>query len=128
MSHQAVKYYPQLKSAFQYIVPVGVSLNKTKPYLETNYSLPTFEQYISGTTVTGSRISPVNSTSAVPSSSITSASSHASSISSTSSSSNGGSTASTNGAYKAADLGSSRTLSALLIIAQSLGRLNHLSC
>ncbi|GAW08125.1 carbohydrate esterase family 4 protein [Lentinula edodes] len=44
---EAVSFYPQLKSVFQYLVPVGVSLNKTQPYLETNYSLPTFEQYIS---------------------------------------------------------------------------------
>ncbi|GAW02877.1 carbohydrate esterase family 4 protein [Lentinula edodes] len=43
---EAVQFYPQLKSSFQHIVPVGVSLNKTQPYVETNYSLPTFEQYI----------------------------------------------------------------------------------
>ncbi|KAK7470316.1 hypothetical protein VKT23_001747 [Stygiomarasmius scandens] len=47
---EAVKYYPQLKEAFQYIVPVGVALNKTQPYVESNYSLPTFEEYISGKT------------------------------------------------------------------------------
>ncbi|KAJ3807322.1 carbohydrate esterase family 4 protein [Lentinula aff. lateritia] len=41
---EAVQFYPQLKSSFQHIVPVGVSLNKTQPYVETNYSLPTFEQ------------------------------------------------------------------------------------
>jgi len=46
---EAVSFYPQLKTAFQHIVPVGVALNKTQPYVETNYSLPTFEQYISGT-------------------------------------------------------------------------------
>ncbi|THH15586.1 hypothetical protein EW146_g4923 [Bondarzewia mesenterica] len=46
---EAVKFYPQLKSAFSYLVPVGVALNKTQPYVETNYSLPTFEQYIAGT-------------------------------------------------------------------------------
>jgi hypothetical protein len=30
------------------MVPIGVALNKTQPYVETNYSLPTFQQYISG--------------------------------------------------------------------------------
>ncbi|KAH7873018.1 uncharacterized protein C8R40DRAFT_1051222 [Lentinula edodes] len=118
---EAVKYYPQLKSAFQYIVPVGVSLNKTQPYLETNYSLPTFEQYISGTvTTTGSRISPINGTSTVSSSSSTSASSRpSSSASSTNSSSNGESAASTNAAHQAMELGSGRTLLAFFIMAFS---------
>lgn len=45
---EAIKFYPQLKSAFSHIAPIGVCLNKTQPYVETNYSLPTFEQYISG--------------------------------------------------------------------------------
>ncbi|KAJ3995355.1 carbohydrate esterase family 4 protein [Lentinula boryana] len=63
---EAVSFYPQLKNIFQHLVPVGVSLNKTQPYVETNYSLPTFEQYISGT-LTGSRVSP-NSTTVLPSS------------------------------------------------------------
>ncbi|KAJ4490411.1 putative chitin deacetylase [Lentinula aciculospora] len=48
----ALTYYPKLKDAFKYLVPVGVALNKTQPYVETNYSLPTFDQYISGTTTT----------------------------------------------------------------------------
>ncbi|KAK7441562.1 hypothetical protein VKT23_016555 [Stygiomarasmius scandens] len=48
---EAVKHYPQLKAAFAHIVPVGVGLNITQPYVETNYSLPTFEQYITGNTV-----------------------------------------------------------------------------
>ena len=29
---------------FQYIVPVGVAYNGTQPYVEKNYSMPTFEQ------------------------------------------------------------------------------------
>jgi peptidoglycan/xylan/chitin deacetylase (PgdA/CDA1 family) len=45
---EAIKWYPQLKAAFSYLVPVGVALNKTYPYKETNYTLPTFEQYIAG--------------------------------------------------------------------------------
>ncbi|KAH7906360.1 carbohydrate esterase family 4 protein [Hygrophoropsis aurantiaca] len=47
---EAVKFYDQLKSAFKYLVPMGVAINQTQPYVETNYSLPTFEEYISGTT------------------------------------------------------------------------------
>ncbi|TFK38540.1 carbohydrate esterase family 4 protein [Crucibulum laeve] len=41
---KAIEYYPQLKSVFKYVVPIGVALNKTQPYTETNRSLPTFEQ------------------------------------------------------------------------------------
>ncbi|KAF9259589.1 carbohydrate esterase family 4 protein [Marasmius fiardii PR-910] len=41
---KAMEYYPQLKAVFKHIVPVGVALNKTHPYVETNYTLPTFEQ------------------------------------------------------------------------------------
>lgn len=40
----AMDFYSDLKAAFSYIVPVGVALNKTQPYQETNYSLPTFEE------------------------------------------------------------------------------------
>ncbi|KAJ3848360.1 carbohydrate esterase family 4 protein [Lentinula lateritia] len=63
---EAVSFYPQLKSVFQYLVPVGVSLNKTQPYLETNYSLPTFEQC--------SRVSPNNTSTTTLQSSTSSAS------------------------------------------------------
>lgn len=42
----AVTYYPKLKDAFKYLVPVGVALNKTQPYVETNYSLPTFSECV----------------------------------------------------------------------------------
>ncbi|KAI0292372.1 carbohydrate esterase family 4 protein [Multifurca ochricompacta] len=50
---EAMKWYPQLKSAFKYIVPVGVALNKTRPYEEGNHLLPTFQQYTSGQTTVG---------------------------------------------------------------------------
>ena len=49
---EMMTYYDQLKSAFKHLVPMLVSLNQTQPYVETNYSLPTFEQYISGTLTT----------------------------------------------------------------------------
>jgi len=52
---EAVKFYPLLKAAFKYITPVGVGYNKTQPYVESNYSLPSFSQYIAGQlTATGS--------------------------------------------------------------------------
>lgn len=41
---EAIKWYPQLKNAFKYIVPMGVATNVTHPYVETEYLLPTFEQ------------------------------------------------------------------------------------
>jgi len=47
---EAIKFYPQLKAAFNAIVPVGVALNLTQPYVETNYSLPSFTQYTAGQT------------------------------------------------------------------------------
>ena len=41
---EAIKWYPQLKSAFKHLVPMGTATNVTYPYVETNYSLPTFAQ------------------------------------------------------------------------------------
>ncbi|KAF5346815.1 hypothetical protein D9757_013492 [Collybiopsis confluens] len=94
---EAVTFYPQLKSVFQHIAPVGVTLNKTQPYVESNYSLPTFGQYISGTKVTNgsSLASPNSSTTDSPSST---AASSSSATSSASDSPNGQSVASSNGA------------------------------
>lgn len=45
---EAVKFYDQLASAFSYLVPVGVALNVTAPYVEDGYTLPTFAEYIDG--------------------------------------------------------------------------------
>ncbi|KAI6047828.1 carbohydrate esterase family 4 protein [Pisolithus marmoratus] len=45
---EAVNFYDQLASAFSYLVPVGVALNVTAPYVEDGYTLPTFEEYIGG--------------------------------------------------------------------------------
>ncbi|OAX33219.1 glycoside hydrolase/deacetylase [Rhizopogon vinicolor AM-OR11-026] len=55
---EAMKFYDQLKAAFKYIVPVGVATNQTQPYVETGYSLPSFDQYISGTTTISGGPSP----------------------------------------------------------------------
>ncbi|THU85363.1 carbohydrate esterase family 4 protein [Dendrothele bispora CBS 962.96] len=41
---EAVKFYDQLSGAFDNIVPVGVAYNITQPYVETNYSMPTFQE------------------------------------------------------------------------------------
>ncbi|KAI6165096.1 carbohydrate esterase family 4 protein [Pisolithus thermaeus] len=52
---EAISFYPQLKAAFNHIVPIGVCLNTTQPYVQPSPILPDFEQYISGTTtLTGS--------------------------------------------------------------------------
>ncbi|KAG2067160.1 glycoside hydrolase/deacetylase [Suillus decipiens] len=42
---KAIQYYSQLKTAFKYLVPVGVATNQTQPYVETGYSQPSFAQY-----------------------------------------------------------------------------------
>jgi len=56
---EAIKFYPQLKTAFKGgIVPVGVAYNITQPYVETNYSLPSFSQYTSGKTTASGSASP----------------------------------------------------------------------
>ncbi|KAF7360555.1 Carbohydrate esterase family 4 protein [Mycena venus] len=39
----AIDNYPKLAAAFDHLVPVGVGYNKTQPYVETNYSQPTFQ-------------------------------------------------------------------------------------
>jgi len=71
---EAIKYYPQLKSSFSYLVPIGVSLNKTQPYVETNYALPTFQQYISGQVTVAATVSNASTagTSAISSTTATS--------------------------------------------------------
>ncbi|KIK30305.1 carbohydrate esterase family 4 protein [Pisolithus microcarpus 441] len=45
---EAVSFYDQVASAFSYLVPVGVALNVTAPYVEDGYTLPSFAQYIGG--------------------------------------------------------------------------------
>ncbi|KZP15538.1 carbohydrate esterase family 4 protein [Athelia psychrophila] len=47
---EAINFYPKLKAAFKALVPVGVAMNISQPYVETNYTLPSFSQYTSGTT------------------------------------------------------------------------------
>ncbi|KAJ7479720.1 carbohydrate esterase family 4 protein [Mycena latifolia] len=51
----AIDNYPKLVQAFDNLVPVGVGYNKTNPYVETNYTQPSFAEYVTarGKTVTG---------------------------------------------------------------------------
>lgn len=41
----AVNNYPKLAASFDHIVPISVALNKTQPYIETNFTLPSFADY-----------------------------------------------------------------------------------
>jgi hypothetical protein len=61
---EAIKFYPQLKQAFKNLVPVGVGLNHSQPYVETNYSLPSFQQYVNGQVVSSSTFSSSGTTAA----------------------------------------------------------------
>ncbi|KAK0213853.1 carbohydrate esterase family 4 protein [Armillaria fumosa] len=103
----AMKWYPQLKEAFKYIVPVAVALNNTQPYVETDYSMPSFEQYISGETTVDNSDNNSTSTSTASASANTGSKSEIGSKSSVSTSSSasasgsnsaGQSSAKTNGA------------------------------
>ncbi|KAJ3752394.1 carbohydrate esterase family 4 protein [Lentinula raphanica] len=109
---EAVKFYPQLKTSFQHLVPVGVSLNKTQPYVETNYSLPTFAQYVSGiVTTNGTRVSnSTSSESSTPTSSNPGTSSTASSAASSSNAAD---------SDRAMDIGIVRTLLGMLFLIAS---------
>ncbi|EIW77691.1 carbohydrate esterase family 4 protein [Coniophora puteana RWD-64-598 SS2] len=101
---EAMKFYSQLQGAFKHIVPVGVGYNRTQPYLETNYGLPSFEQYIGGqTTVSGSAVQPQSSSS---SASLSSSSQSLSTASQTSSATSGSATPSTTGSSLSSDPGS----------------------
>ncbi|KAJ6602840.1 carbohydrate esterase family 4 protein [Mycena vulgaris] len=42
--------YPKLAGAFDHLVPVGVAMNKTQPYQETNYTQPNFSAYVANRT------------------------------------------------------------------------------
>ncbi|KZP15539.1 carbohydrate esterase family 4 protein [Athelia psychrophila] len=53
---EAINFYPKLKAVFT-LVPVGVGYNITQPYIETNYTQPTFAQYTGGTTTTNASAS-----------------------------------------------------------------------
>ena len=45
---EAVKFYPMIKAAFKYVLPIATALNITHPYEEQDVTFPNFEQYIAG--------------------------------------------------------------------------------
>nr|GAT51258.1 carbohydrate esterase family 4 protein [Mycena chlorophos] len=50
----AIDNYPKLRAAFDALVPIAVALNITHPYAETNYTMPTFQQYVSNASASAS--------------------------------------------------------------------------
>ncbi|KAJ6524169.1 carbohydrate esterase family 4 protein [Mycena capillaripes] len=58
----AIDNYPALVKAFDHVVPIAVAQNKTQPYVETNYTMPSFAQYISNHSAASS-LSGLNNTS-----------------------------------------------------------------
>ncbi|KAJ7431631.1 hypothetical protein B0H11DRAFT_844015 [Mycena galericulata] len=62
----AIDNHPKLAAAFEHLVPIAVAQNRTQPYVETNYTVPSFAAYVSGRTVTNA--SDVSSASSAPSS------------------------------------------------------------
>ncbi|KAK1226234.1 hypothetical protein PQX77_010816 [Marasmius sp. AFHP31] len=47
---ESMKFYPAMKAAFKHIVPVGVAMNWTHPYVEQDVTQPSFAEYIAGNT------------------------------------------------------------------------------
>jgi hypothetical protein len=45
---EAVKFLPQIKAAFKYVLPIATAMNITHPYEEEDITYPNFEQYIAG--------------------------------------------------------------------------------
>ncbi|WVQ73106.1 hypothetical protein IAR50_002670 [Cryptococcus sp. DSM 104548] len=78
-------YYPKIKAAFKYVVPICTATNTSQPYAETNVTCPTFETYIGGTTNTSSSTVNDDGTTAANASSSSSESSDSSSTASASS-------------------------------------------
>lgn len=75
---EAIKYHPLLAAEFT-MVPVGVAFNKTNPYVEQNYTQPTFAQYTSGTTMTNGSTTTSSASSSATSAASSSAGSSGSS-------------------------------------------------
>ncbi|KAJ7864884.1 hypothetical protein B0H13DRAFT_2563352 [Mycena leptocephala] len=50
----AIDNYPALAKAFDHIVPIAVAQNRTQPYVENNYTMQSFAQYISNHSATTS--------------------------------------------------------------------------
>ncbi|CAG8506183.1 5036_t:CDS:2 [Racocetra persica] len=44
---KAIEWYPKIKSAYKHVVPIASCMNVTRPYAESNYTYPSFAEYIS---------------------------------------------------------------------------------
>ncbi|KAJ7758939.1 carbohydrate esterase family 4 protein [Mycena maculata] len=44
----AVHNYPMLAAAFDHLVPISVAMNKTQPYVESNFTMQSFADYAAG--------------------------------------------------------------------------------
>ncbi|KAL7420139.1 chitin deacetylase [Cryptotrichosporon argae] len=85
---EMIKFYSQIKSAFNHIVPIATAMNWTTPYVETNYTYPDFATYVAGNTnQTVSNATTSTSSSSSTSSGSTSATSSAATASGSSSTS-----------------------------------------
>lgn len=60
---EAMKWYPQIRSAYKHIVPIATAYNWTHPYVELNYTYPDFATYITGMTKTNVSAVVVSATS-----------------------------------------------------------------
>lgn len=57
---EAIKFYPMIKAAFKYVLPIATALNETHPYEEEDITFPNFEQYIAGQLNASNSDSPSN--------------------------------------------------------------------
>ncbi|KAJ6459735.1 carbohydrate esterase family 4 protein [Mycena vitilis] len=53
----AIDNYPKLIAAFDHLTPVGVGYNRTNPYVEQNYTQPSFSAYVAARSGGGSSAS-----------------------------------------------------------------------
>jgi len=59
---EAINYHDRLKAAFKGgLVPIAVAMNQTQPYVESNYSLPSYSQYMQGEVTASSSPSATDS-------------------------------------------------------------------
>ncbi|CAG8805023.1 19070_t:CDS:2, partial [Racocetra fulgida] len=43
---KAIEWYPKIKNAYKHVVPIASCMNVTQPYTESNYTYPSFAEYI----------------------------------------------------------------------------------
>jgi hypothetical protein len=104
---EAVKWLPQLKAAFKYVIPIATAMNESHPYEEEDITYPNFEQYIAGQVNASNADMPSQLDTSLGSSSSSSSSSVSASGSSASASAASGSAASSASGSSAAKSGSS---------------------